>query len=66
MVVSLRTGSSGRRLGRRDHLPGSESEVLVRYLFRGTVTLAAGCWAEANRCDLGQKQVEESFDSRHS
>lgn len=33
--MPLSTGS-----GRRDDLPSSESEVLVRYLFRGTVMLA--------------------------
>lgn len=58
--MPLRTGSSGRRFGRKDARLGFESEVLVTHLFGGNVHLAADCWAEAGKCDQGQEQVEES------
>lgn len=57
----------GRGLEWRDHLPGSESEVCSG----DTCLEELSCWQQVvglklTGCDLGQKQVEESFDSRHS
>lgn len=54
MLLLLRVGRSGKRLGRKDGELGFESEVLGRHLLEGNVTLAAGYWAEANKGDQSQ------------
>lgn len=59
-------GQQWEELGRKGDKLRFESQVLVRHLFGGSVTSAAGCWAAADKCDQSQKQVEEPSDSRHS
>lgn len=55
-MMLLRMGSR-RKFGKRDGRIGSQSEVLLRHLFRGNVPLAAGSWAEASECKQSRAQV---------
>ena len=45
MMLLLRVGRSGKRLGRKDGELGCESEVLGRHRLGVNVTLAARDWA---------------------